>query len=343
MTDAAGCAAKILFVGPVRAAEAMRQMASDVARHGPSARVAVDEADITRIRDIQSTEILVCLATRCGSAEMDAMPNLHAIVTPLIGFDGIDLEEATRRGIPVVNGDVAENRESMAEATIMLILTLLYRLEETIERSRLPGASGTPQRRMLKGRMIGIIGYGGITRELIDRLRPWGADLMVASRRHLGPVEGARFVELDDLLASSDVVVVLTNLDQANHHLLNRERLAALKAGALLVNTSRGGLIDENALIDALRSGQVGAAALDVFETEPLPEEHPLRSCPNVILTPHAVGHTAEMVAAIPAATVANVVSLLGGRLPDSCKNPGVANHWKRRVAALTGSVSGSL
>jgi phosphoglycerate dehydrogenase-like enzyme len=102
-----------------------------------------------------------------------------------------------------------------------------------------------------------------------------------------------------------------------------------MKPGVLLVNTARGGLIDEGALVDALESGHVGAAALDVFEVEPLAEDHPLRRLPNVILTPHAIGHTDEALEAIPRMAAANVGQLLSSELPASCKNKVVEAAWR--------------
>src|SRR5207237_6725009 len=130
------------------------------------------------------------------------------------------------------------------------------------------------------------------------------------------------------LLATSDVVIVMTSLDSGSRHLLDAERLSRLKRGALLVNTARGGLIEESSLVEALRSGHIAAAALDVFEVEPLPAAHPLRELPNVILTPHAVGHTVELHEAIARAAVDNVLQLLRGKLPDSCRNREIEKHW---------------
>lgn len=148
--------------------------------------------------------------------------------------------------------------------------------------------------------------------------------MQVYTRAQSPELPGVRLVGLDELLATSDVVIVMTSLDAGTRHLLNREALQRLKPGALLVNTSRGGLIEEAGLIEALKSGRIAGAALDVFEEEPLAPDHPLRELPNVILTPHSVGHTAEMHAAIPRAAVENVRQLLRGQLPASCKNPGV-------------------
>ena len=139
---------------------------------------------------------------------------------------------------------------------------------------------------------------------------------------------GVRLVDLDHLLSTSDVVIVMTSLDAGSRHLLDAERLRRLKRGALLINTARAGLIEESSLVEALKSGHIGAAALDVFEVEPLPASHPLRELPNVILTPHAVGHTVELHEAIARTAVANALQLSRGMLPDSCRNREIEKRW---------------
>jgi phosphoglycerate dehydrogenase-like enzyme len=208
----------------------------------------------------------------------------------------------------------------MAEATIMLVLALLYRLRETEAELRM-GGERVQHRNTLKGRTVGIVGYGGITREIVHRLKGWQATILVHTRQAQGNEEGISFVSSEHLLAASDVVLLMTRLDDDSRHWLDRSRLQLMKRGVLLVNTARGGLVDEDALVEALQSGQVGAAALDVFETEPLPTSHPFRQFPNLILTPHSVGHTVQMVEQIPRTTVANVLALLDGKLPQSCIN----------------------
>jgi D-3-phosphoglycerate dehydrogenase len=317
----------ITIAGPARTESFLGQLVAALVEAGQAAQSCVCD-DLLSLPRISETEILVCLLVPCGARELDAMPRLRGIISPIVGYDWIDVTQATNRGIPVVNGEVPEVRESMAEATIMLLLTLLYRLRETEAQMRAPVPGPQPRRQMLKGRTIGIIGSGGIAREIICRLTPWEAVLQVHTRVASPDLPGVRLVDLDHLLATSDVVIVMTSLDSGSRHLLDAQRLRRLKRGALLINTARGGLVEESSLVEALRSGHIAAAALDVFEVEPLPMPHPLRELPNVILTPHAVGHTMEMHTAIPRAVVGNVLQLRRGKLPESCRNREVAGVW---------------
>jgi phosphoglycerate dehydrogenase-like enzyme len=294
----------------------------------PTSVHAIDGGDLLRCPEVSKTNVLVCTMIPCGAREMDAMPALQAIVSPLLGYDWIDVDEATCRRIPVVNSEIPESRQSMAEATIMLVLALLYRLRDTEAQLRV-GAERVQHRKMLKGRTLGIVGYGGISREIIRRLEPWQPKVLVHTQAPPAGGESVEFVSLEHLVHASDVVLLMTGLNERNRHLLNRRLLQSMKPGVLLVNTARGGLIDEGALVEALESGHVGAAALDVFEVEPLPEDHPLRRLPNVILTPHAVGHTDEVLEAIPHMAAANVAQLLSFQLPASCKNKVVEAAWR--------------
>lgn len=311
----------IRIVGPVRAEPLMLQIAGLLAHAGrPAVVTATESRDLLSLSNMTGTTLLVCLMVPCGAREMAAMPALRGIVSPLVGYDWIDVDEATRRSIWVVNGEVRESRESMAEATIMLMLALLYRLRETEAELR-SGSDRVRNRSMLKGRTVGIVGYGGITREIVQRLECWHANILVHTREAQADATGVSFVSRDHLFAVSDVVLLMTCLDDANRHLVDKSSLKRMKRGVLLVNTARGGLVDETALVEALESGQVGAAALDVFEVEPLPSEHPFRRLPNVILTPHSVGHSTQMLERIPHEAAANIIRLLDGQIPDSCKN----------------------
>lgn len=280
--------------------------------------------------NVSDVEILVPIVVPCPADLIGAMPSLRAIVTPLLGYDFIDVSAATARNVAVVNGEVPENRAQIAEATIMLLLACLYRLKET-EAALRQGEWGRPiHRSMLQHRKVGIIGYGGITRAIIERLGPWRCDLQVySSAKALAPDSGAvSLVSLDELLASSDAVVVMTAMAPGKRHLLGRSELARMKPGAVIVNTARGGLVAEDDLHEALRSGHISAAALDVFEHEPLSADHPLRSHSNVILTPHAIGHTRDGSEAVIARAIANILAVAGGELPDSCRNPEIRATW---------------
>jgi D-3-phosphoglycerate dehydrogenase len=142
-------------------------------------------------------------------------------------------------------------------------------------------------------------------------------------------------VGLRELLQASDVVSVHVALSAETHQLMGEDQFALMKPGSYFINTSRGGVVDERALEDALRAGRLAGAALDVFETEPLPADSGLRWLPNVILTPHMVGHSRELLEAIPRVAFENVVRILHGRTPLYVQNPRVLEAWGRRLQRL--------
>jgi phosphoglycerate dehydrogenase-like enzyme len=275
------------------------------------------------------TEIAIVLVIRCGDAEMAAAPKLSALISPVVGYDFIDVDAATRRGIPVCNGEVALNRESLAEAAILLILASLYRLPQAEAALRRPdSASGLQPARMLKGKSLGIIGAGSIARAVIERLQPWQCRISLYSKSGT-MVAGTESVSLSQLLSGSDVILIATSLNSDTYHLLDAERLSMMRPDAILVNIARGAIVDEPALAELLQDGGIAGAALDVFEVEPLPPESPLRTLPNVILTPHAIGHTTEARQAVVDQAAANALTLAKGQLPASCRNPAVAPAWR--------------
>jgi len=301
-------------------AEALKALGHDCVRH--------DVASLDEIVELGDVEVLLSTGVPCAAADMDRMPKLRGIVSPVLGYDWIDMDEATRRGIAVCNTVAPENRVGMAESTIMLLLALLYRLHETEALLRNNDASDPLERHVLKGRTVGIIGYGGITRAVIERLSSWGCRFLVHSRSMPEAPSSITFVTLDELLEQSDAILVLTRLDPSTYHMLGRDQFGRVRPGTLLVNTARGAIIDEAALVEALKSGQIGAAAIDVFEQEPPAPDNPLRDLSNVILTPHAIGHNEEAKAATPQLAAAILKTLDEGRLPESCQNPDVAGGW---------------
>lgn len=231
------------------------------------------------------------------------------IVTRSIGYDHIDLEHAARIGIRVSN--VAYPPVSVADYTIMLMLMCCRKIVQILQRAAI-------QEYSLRGKMgrelsqstVGIIGTGRIAATVLRHLRGFGCRLL-ACGNHL-PDDCREFVELvdlDGLLRQSDIVSIHTNATGANHHLIDTAAIARMKDNVILVNTARGELIDTEALIDGLRSGKVGAAALDVLENENGLYYHnrmgavledsrmaQLRSFPNVILSPHTAFYTDDTV-----------------------------------------------
>jgi phosphoglycerate dehydrogenase-like enzyme len=283
---------------------------------------------------LDSTGVLVAVGSfPCTRELMMRAPQLRAVVSPFIGTEGFDEAAATQLGIVVANGQVPENFLSMAESTILLILASLYSLhwwEQQLHNNRqhprhVPG-------RMLKGKTVGMIGFGHIARAMAERLKAWEVGLQTYVPRLPAQLPaGVRCVALDELLQTSDVVCVLASLNKETYCMLGLDRLRLMKPDAVLINTARGGIIDEDALARIAHERPGLRIALDTFAEEPLPLASPLRTLPNTILTPHAIGHTQESLEALTPATIENVVRALGGIPPLYVRNPGVLPEWTRR------------
>jgi len=269
----------------------------------------------------------------CGQALMQTAPRLRAIVSPYTGTSGFDEAAATAFGILVANGHAPENYESMAEATVLLMLTQLYDLhgsEQALRQNRPRGMDA--KARMLAGKTVGLIGFGSMGQAVARRLAGWGVHLQTFSPRtpHDIHPEVTR-VPLETLLRSSDVVAVVTALTPATRHLLNAERLSLLKPDAVLVNTARGAIIDEAALCRLAAANPGLRIALDVFEREPLPAESKLRDLGGAVLTPHMLGHTQESITALQEVAAESVLRALAGVVPRHVRNPEVLPIWLAR------------
>ena len=187
--------------------------------------------------------------------------------------------------------------------------------------------------RQLRGKTLGFVGLGKIGRETARLLAPFGATMQYTARRDadLAGLPPMQRVPLDQLLRSSDVVVVLASLNDETRGLLNAARLALMKPTAILINMARGGIVDEPALIAALKSHVIAGAAIDVFAVEPLPADSPLRDLPNVILTPHMIGHTYEAHHSLEVATRENLDRILANQVPRYVVNPAVLPMWTKK------------
>jgi phosphoglycerate dehydrogenase-like enzyme len=307
----------------------LRQRAHEVVHYTDYAQFERESVAV-----LQNAAVLVAASNfACTRELMVRAPQLRAIVTPFIGTEGFDEAAATALGVIVANGQVAENFLSMAESTILLILASLYSLHwwEQQLRDNLPHPPHVPGR-MLSGKTVGLIGFGNIARAMAHRLHSWEVRLQTYVRRLRLPLpNGVARVELDELLRTSDVVCVLASLNTETYRLLDCNRLRLMKPEAVLINTARGGIIDEQALVQIARERPGLRIALDTFTHEPLPTESPLRTLPNIILTPHAIGHTQESLAALPPATLENVSRVLRGQLPLYVRNPEVIPEWTER------------
>jgi len=240
--------------------------------------------------------LIVRSATQVTARSLELADNLSLIGRAGIGVDNIDVDAATSRGIVVMNTPEA-NAVTTGEHAVALLMSMarcIPAADASIragnwEKSKFTGVE-------LLGKQLGVLGLGRIGRVVAERCR--GLGMTIAAYDPFVPQknapDGVRMMDLDELLPTSDFVSVHVPLGNDTRGLLSRERLFSMKPGARLVHAARGGIVDEGALCAALREGHLAAAALDVFEYEPLPEDSPLRAAPNLVLTPHLGASTHE-------------------------------------------------
>lgn len=227
---------------------------------------------------------------KVGPDIMDAAPALKVISKHGSGIDVIDQKAAAARGI-AVKAAVGANAAAVAEHAWALILACAKSVPQLDDRMRAGHWDKATHKAIeLSGRTLGVVGLGEIGRRVAVIGRAMGMRVLGFDPFASAVPEGVQLVELTQLFRDADVVSLHCPLTDENRRLLNRETIASFKDGAILVNTARGGLIDEAALVDAMRSGKLYAAGLDSFENEPLPSPHPFRDVPNLILSPHIGG-----------------------------------------------------
>ena len=286
----------------------------------------VVECSPEEVTDVARTvDVLVPLVTRIPDAAFDS-PRLRLVQQFGAGLDGVDPEAAARRGVYVANvpsGETA-NADSVAELAVCFMIALARRWPRTQESLRLQRL-GSPMGTTLLEKTVVIVGFGGIGRALARRLRGFDMRIVAVTRR--GPSGDEPDLDahlptsrLHEALAEADFVVVATPLNDDTRGLIGREALARVKKGAFLVNVARGGIVDRDALVDALRDGTLGGAGLDVYWTEPPDPNDPLFSL-DVVGTPHIGGATDVSLREIAAAVAANVTRIAGGEAPRNCVN----------------------
>jgi D-3-phosphoglycerate dehydrogenase len=246
--------------------------------------------------------------------EKGAAARLKIVAKWGIGVDGIDLDAAARLGIEVRNtpGMFGDEIADYALGYLLMLHRHLHALHAGVDAGGWPKTRGTS----VRGRTLGVVGLGSSGAEMVRRGAAIGMDVLgfdvVAPGTELVADTGLRAVDLDELFASADVVSLHVPLNTATHHLVDAARLASMKDGAMLINVARGPVVDEVALVAALDSGHLGAAALDVFEVEPLPADSPLRGRDNVILGSHNASNTHQAVVRTTDEAIANVLAGIG-------------------------------
>ncbi|MFZ2681649.1 MAG: D-glycerate dehydrogenase [Patescibacteria group bacterium] len=291
---------------------------------------AITKAELKK--SVKGIDILLPLLTDKIDAEiMDAAgPSLKMIANYAVGFDNIDLKAAKERGIMVTNAAAPEVSESVAEHAIAMIFGLAHRLVETDTWTRQGKYKGWGPQSFLgqdvSGKTLGLIGAGAIGSALARRMHDGFNVKIVYTDLRKNPVLdalGAKFMKQDQLLKQADFVSLHVPLLPSTHHLISTKELKLMKNSAILINTSRGPVVDELALVKALSQGQIAGAGLDVYECEPLIDCQPndifeLRKLPNVILTPHTASATIEARQAMSRTAANNILAFLAGKQPPN-------------------------
>lgn len=294
--------------------------------------VTVLDHPLDRVEDAELTDVRLLMAirerTRLDAATLARLPALELILQTGSHAYHVDASELAHRRIPLALGRRGQVvRSAVPELTLLLMLACLRRIGEA-SRAMLAGEWPAVVGGTLAGRRLGLLGLGrhglrvaAVASALDMHVSAWdrsGEREGTADPDGRPGQDGVVLLPLSVLLSTSDVVSVHLRLSEESSGLLGRDQLLAMKSGSVLVNTARGAIVDEDALVDVLRAGPIAAAGLDVFSEEPLPAEHPLRSLPNAVLTPH-VGWTVEEVFTESAAIAARQVDdYLARRLDPS-------------------------
>jgi len=287
--------------------------------------VPLPEIAARGLADLSQTQALVTGRLMWLDAEaLSLLPRARVLALHTSGSDNVDLPEATRRGLVVTNVK-GVNAEQCAEFSLGLILATARQIRtgDIAIRQGL-WASRTQTSLDLYGATVGVVGLGLIGRAAVGRLRAFGVRLLCHTRTPdpaFGEEMGLTYTDLDTLLRESDVVSLYASLNDHTRHMIGARELDLMKPSAYLVNIARGELIDEAALIEALRTSRIAGAGLDVFETEPLTES-PLFALDNVVLTPHQAGLAASAKVGAALRAVNNALAALDGHCPPDAINP---------------------
>ena len=287
---------------------------------------------------LQGLDGLYHFSSQVTAASLDGVDRLVLLARHGVGLDFVDLAACTERAIAVTITPDGVTRP-MASAAATLVLALAHRLPErdrALHRGDWGDGRFAPIGTALTGRTLGLVGYGRIGRELVRLLASWRPRVAVTTRHALDE-GGVEWLPLDDLLATADIVVVACPLTEDTRGLIDARRLGLMKPGALLVNIARGGIVDQAALVTALREGHLAGAGVDVVDPEPLPADDPLLSLPNVIGAPHSLGYTDELVRGCVEYACEALLTVARGEVPGNVANPAVLEdaRFKEKLARL--------
>ncbi|HSB79725.1 MAG TPA: phosphoglycerate dehydrogenase [Candidatus Methylomirabilis sp.] len=283
-----------------------------------------DRSEDEMIRITQGFDAAIVSVDPFSARVLAALPHLKIISRTGVGYDAIDIAAATARGVAVCTGP-GVNRHAVGEYAIALMLQCARHVSENIASVR-AGGWERHEGFDLAGKTVGIIGLGTIGKEVAQRLRGFEMRILAydpVQDSQFAEAHGVTYVSLGELFQQSDLITLHAFLDAASRKLVNAERLALMKPTAYVINTARGGLIDHDALYQALKEKRIAGAALDAFEQEPLGET-PLRALDNCWLSPHAAGSSRDARARSKHVAVENVLRFFRGERPLHIVNPEV-------------------
>ena len=302
---------------------------------------------------VRSTEELIELLQDADGAQvgtmplttrevMEACPKLKVVSRMGVGVDSIDLDAATDLGVLACNVP-GVNTAEVADHAVAMLLALTRRIPDAVNTTREGAWSGQPELtrdyqrtvRRIGGHTVGVLGFGNIGRAFATRIRGFGPAEIIAYDpyvpQHTADLYGVRLVELDEFLATADYISIHSSATEETRHIINANALSQMKPTAILVNTSRGAVVDGAALADALASGEIEAAGIDVTEVEPIGAEDPLLGLPNCIVTPHLAGFSPVFLEECPIRQAENIILALTGKPPHGLANPEVI----KRIAVM--------
>ena len=301
----------IAFITPM--VEPVREVIAGCAHPGQRIRFALggERAELEAL--VRDADVIVAAGSAVDAALLDAAPRVRLVQKWGVGIDRIDVDAARARGIAVAI-TAGASAGPISEHALALLLAVRRRLPLADRQVRAGIWQPTVLRticRQVDGSTIGLLGFGNIARRLALRLRGFEVEVIYHSRTRADAVTekafGVRHVSFDELLARSDVLSLHLPLTDATRGLIDRAAIARMKDGAVLVNTARGAIVDEDALHDALVSGKLDGAGLDNFSVEPVPRDHPLLRLDQVVVTPHSAGSVFDHLPVMAGHVLANV------------------------------------
>ena len=291
---------------------------------------AAEKELVEAARDVDGILARACIIS---APVIRAAAKLKVISRHGVGYDNVDIEECTRRGIAVAITEEA-NAQAVSEYALAAMLAVANRIAPADralragewDRGRWVGVE-------LCGKVLGIVGLGRVGSRVARQSAAFDMELIACDPyvdAAVAKAVGATLVDMSTLLRRSDFVSLHTPLNDETRHMIDRQALDGMKATAIIINTARGGIVDDDALCQALQAGHIAGAAIDVFEEEPMSNDHPLLELDNVVCSPHIAGQSEESMVRMSVGAAQNILNVFDGRSPSFVVNPDVLTNYSR-------------